>query len=69
MIKPMDVSSEQFNGLDWNLNEYLTKKSIFLPQDSTKYRTLQGDYNLRFSNYTNTNLVLESDSETTDEQI
>ena len=31
------------------------------------YKTLQGDYNLRFSNYANTNLGIESDSEITDE--
>ena len=23
MIKPMEVSSEQFNGLDWNINKVL----------------------------------------------
>ena len=63
----MDVSSEQFNGLDWNLNKNLRRKSISIPQDNIMYRTLQGDYNLRFSNYTNTNIVFESDSETTDE--
>ena len=31
------------------------------------YKTLQGDYNLRFNNYTNTNLIIKSDSETLDE--
>ena len=24
------------------------------------YKTIQGNYNLRFSNYTNTNLIIES---------
>ena len=67
MIKPMDVSSEQFNGLDWNINKNLRRKSISIPQENIMYKTLQGDYNLRFSNYANTNLVMESDSEITDE--
>ena len=67
MIKPMDVSSEQFNGLDWNINKNLRRKSISTPQENKMYKTLQGDYNVKFSNYTNTNLVIESDSEITDE--
>ena len=65
----MDVSSEQFNGLDWNINKNLRRKSISIPQENIIYKTLQCDYNLRFSNYINTNLVIESDSEITDEQI
>ena len=65
----MDVRSEQFNGLDWNLNKNLRRKSISMPQENIMYKTLQGDYNLRFGNYTNTNLVFESDSKTIDEQI
>ena len=69
MIKPMESSSEQFNGLDWNLNKNLRRKSISIPQETLMYKTLQGEYILRFSNYTNTNLVLESDSETIDDQI
>ena len=69
MIKPLDISSEQFNVLDWNINRNFRRKSISLPQGNIMYKTLQGDYNLRFSNYTNTNLVFESDSETTDDQI
>ena len=69
MIKSMDISSKQFNVLDWNLNKNLRRKFISIPQENIMYRTLQGDYNLRFSNYTNTNIVLESDSKTIDEQI
>ena len=69
MIKPMESSLEQFNGLDWNLNKNLRRKSISIPQETLMYKTLQGEYNLRFSNYTNTNMVLESDSETIDDQI
>ena len=69
MIKPMEVSSEQFNGLDWNLNKNVRRKSISMPQENIICKTLQGDYNLRFSNYTNTNVVLESNSETIDDQI
>ena len=69
MIKPMEISSEQFNGLDWNINKNLRRKSQLVPQENMMYRTLQGDYNLRFSNYINTNLTIESDSETIDEQI
>ena len=61
MIKPRDISSEQYNGLDWNLNKNLRRKSISIPQENIMYRTLHGDYNLRFSNYTNTDLVFESD--------
>ena len=69
MIKPTEISSEQFNGLDWNINKNLRRKSQLVPQENMMYRTLQGDYNLRFSNYINTNLTIESDSETIDEQI
>ena len=67
MIKLMKVSSEQFNGLDWNINKKLRRKSISVPQKNIMYKILQGDYNLRFSNYSNTNLIIESDSEITDE--
>ena len=69
MIKPMDFSSDQFNGLDGNINKSLRKKSISFLQENIMHKTLQGDYNLRFSNYINTNIVLESDSETIGEQI
>ena len=69
MIKPMEISSEQFNGLDWNINKNLRRKSQLVPQENMMYRTLQGDYNLRFSDYINTNLTIESDSEAIDEQI
>ena len=67
MIKLMKVSSEQFNGLDWNINKKLRRKSISVPQKNIMYKILQGDYNLRFNNYSNTNLVIESNSEITDE--
>ena len=69
MIKPMEISSEQFNGLNWNINKNLRRKSQLVPQENMMYRTLQGDYDLRFSNYINTNLTIESDSEAIDEQI
>ena len=69
MIKPMEVSTEQFNGLDWNINKNLRRKSISVPQETVMYRTLQGNYNLRFSNYVNTNLTIEYDSENVVEQI
>ena len=46
MIKPMEISSEQFNGLDWNLNKNLRRKSISIPQENIICKTLQGDYNL-----------------------
>ena len=69
MIKPMEMSSEQFNGLDWNINKNLRRKPQLVPQENMMYRALQGDYNLRFRNYINTNLTIESDSETIDEQI
>ena len=65
----MDISSEQFNGLNWNISKILKGKSTQIPQGKLIYKTIQGDYNLRFSNYTNTNLVIESDSEITDGQI
>ena len=51
------------------LNKNLRRKSISIPHENIMYKTLQGDYNLRFGNYTNTNLVFESDSKTIDEQI
>ena len=62
-IKPIEISSEQFNGLNWNINKTFKRKSISIPQENIMYKTLQRDYNLRFSNYTNTNLVIESNSE------
>ena len=31
MVKPVEISSEQFNGLDWNLNKNLRRKSISVP--------------------------------------
>ena len=31
MMKPMEISSEQFNGLDWNINKNLRRKSISVP--------------------------------------
>ena len=63
----MEVRSEQFNVLDWNINKNLRRKSISIPQKNIIYKTLQGDYNLMFNNYTNTNLIIKSDSETLDE--
>ena len=63
----MELSSEQFNGLDWNVNKILRRKSQLVPQENIMYRTLQGDYNLKFSNYVNTKLTIESDSKTIDE--
>ena len=67
MIKPINLSSEQFNELYWNINKILRRKSISIPQENIMYKTLQGDYNLRFCNYANTNLEIESDSEISDE--
>ena len=40
MIKPIEISSEQFNGLDWNLNKNLRRKSISVPQENIMYKTL-----------------------------
>ena len=69
MINPMIIDFEQFNGLDQNISKNLKRKSISVPQENVIYKTIQGDYNLRFSNYTNTNLTIESDSDILDEQI
>ena len=51
MIKLMIIDSEQFNGLDWNISKNLKRKSISVPQENIMYKTINGDYNLRFSNY------------------
>ena len=67
MIKPMIINSKQFNKLGWNIIKNLRRKSISFPQENIIYKTVQGDYSLRFSNYTNTNLTIEFDSETLDE--
>ena len=67
MIKPMAINSEQFNGLDWNISKNLRRKSISILQENIMYKTIRGDYNLRFSNYQNNNLTIESDLETSDE--
>ena len=67
MIKPINLSSEQFNKLYWNINKILRRKSISITQENIMYKTLQGDYNLLFCNYANTNLEIESDSEISDE--
>ena len=40
MIKPLDISSEQFNVLDWNINRNFRRKSISLPQGNIMYKTL-----------------------------
>ena len=51
MIKPMIINSKQFNGLNWNISKNLRRKSISVPQKNKMYKTIQGDYNFRFSNY------------------
>ena len=63
--KTNEISSEQFNGLYWNINKNFRRKSILVSQENIMYKTLQGDYNLRFINYVN--LIIESDSEILDE--
>ena len=64
MIKPMAIDSEQFNGLEWNISKKLRRKSISIPQENTMNKTIKVDYNLRFSNYQNNYLTIESDLET-----
>ena len=33
MIKPMKISSEQFNSFDWNINKNMRRKSLSVPQE------------------------------------
>ena len=40
MIKPMEISTEQFNGLDWNINKNFERKSLSVPQENIMYGTL-----------------------------
>ena len=40
---------------------------ILIPQENIMYKTIRGDYNLRFNNYQNNNLIIESDLETSDD--
>ena len=67
MIKPMAIDLEQFNGLDWNVNRNFRRKSILVPQENIMYKTIQGDYNLRFNNYQDTNVTIKSNPATTDD--
>ena len=67
MIKSMILDAKQFNGLDCNISKNLRRKPISAPQENIMYKTISGDYNLRFSNYQNKNLTVESDIETSDE--
>ena len=67
MIKPIDISSEEFNGLDRDISKNLRKNPTQIPQDNLMYKTVLGDYNLRFSNYQNINETIESDLEIADD--
>ena len=40
---------------------------ILIPQENIMYKTIRGDYNLRFNNYQNNNLTIESNLETSDD--
>ena len=67
MIKPIIIDSEQLNGLDWNISKNLKKKFISVPQENIMYKTINGDYNLRFSKYQNHSLIIESNLEISDD--
>ena len=63
----MIIDFEQFNVLHWNISKNLRRKSISVPQENIMYKTIYGDYNLRFSNDQNHNLTIESNLEISDD--